>query len=453
MPSPFSKLFEPENTGLLIVVALLVGAGIVLSFVGLLMKRVGASLKPLYWFAGFMALIVLPQLAGHLINARMRSQAPTVTGSSKETTESHVDQENQARDLDYSNAQEFFGKRSPGLLVVDGRAAASGLLHLADNPKFFVLPGGETLLIGRFQDANQANRAVTQFWQESRLAGRARTDAEGGIIVERGPSDFVYARAYGNVFTAWSGPSPDAIEQLQIATGVQTSSHSGFQNSGQVPKAEWLDDVLWRAGSSWTGLAIIVAVSAGYLLFIAAYFFKGIAWATRVDAKPVAHAVSAPALRERLLAVNVLDAPFRVEPGTNDNELIATWRYADAKWIDHARAHGMRRLHRIVLNLDEPRRKVRATDFATSFDWSAGQSGAALNWKFMTGVVLFQYEHQRVFGLQIDERGQFKPALSHSYTFDLQEMKSPLAAAVTQSGWIWQPVAWQSPHWLRWLTE
>jgi hypothetical protein len=211
--------------------------------------------------------------------------------------------------------------------------------------------------------------------------------------------------------------------------------------------------VIRRAGSTWEGLALIIGVFAAYLLVIAGYFFKGIAWATRVDSKPVAHVVSAPALRERLLAVNSLDIPLRVERGADHNELIANWRYADAKWIDHARAHGMRRLHRVVMSLDEGSRKVRATDFATSFDWSAGGTGAALNWKFITGVVFFQYEHQKVFGLQLDEHGKFKPTLSYSYTFNLQEMKAPLIDAVTRSGWTWQSVAWRAPSWLRWLTE
>lgn len=158
-------------------------------------------------------------------------------------------------------------------------------------------------------------------------------------------------------------------------------------------------------------------------------------------------------MREHLLSINSLDVPFGIETGRNDREIVATWRYADAKWIDHARAHGMRRIHRIVLELDEATRKARATDFATSYDWSAGRGGAGLNWKFMTGIVFFQYEHQRVFGLQLDHQGRFKPALSYSYTFNLQEMKAPLINAVTKSGWTWQPVASNAPGWLKWLTE
>ena len=69
------------------------------------------------------------------------------------------------------------------------------------------------------------------------------------------------------------------------------------------------------------------------------------------------------------------------------------------------------------------------------------------------GITFFQVEHQRVFGLQIDQRGRFVPKLSYSYTFDLQEMKAPLISAVTNAGWHWRPTVWQGPTWLRWLTH
>ena len=35
----------------------------------------------------------------------------------------------------------------------------------------------------------------------------------------------------------------------------------------------------------------------------------------------------------------------------------------------------------------------------------------------------------------------------------MQEMKAALIAAVTRSGWHWQPVMWRAPEFLRWLVE
>jgi hypothetical protein len=155
----------------------------------------------------------------------------------------------------------------------------------------------------------------------------------------------------------------------------------------------------------------------------------------------------------RIESINASDIPFCIDRGERENELIATWRYGDAKWVDLARAHGMRRVHRIKLTLDESDHTVRATDFASNYDWSAGRGGASIEWKAMTGITFFHYEHRRVFGLQLDESGRLKPERSYAYTFNLQEMKTPLIDAVTQAGWNWRPVVCQGPKWLRWLTE
>jgi hypothetical protein len=183
------------------------------------------------------------------------------------------------------------------------------------------------------------------------------------------------------------------------------------------------------------------------------WFFKGSAWASSAPAVPGVAASSATELAARIETLNTLDVPFRVERSDRPNELLATWRYADAKWVDMARAHGLRRTFRIRLALDPSSHTVRATDHVAEYAWSAGRDGARIEWKAMTGIVFFQMEQRRVFGLQIDEQGRFKPELSYAYKFNLSEMKSPLINAVTRAGWNWRPTAWQGPVWLRWLTE
>ena len=96
---------------------------------------------------------------------------------------------------------------------------------------------------------------------------------------------------------------------------------------------------------------------------------------------------------------------------------------------------------------------MRATDEAATYDWSAGLGGANLEWKSLLGIVFFQYESQSSFGLGLDEQGRFTLRPDYQYTFDLNEMKSPLVETVTRSGWAWRPTVWQGPAWLRWLTE
>lgn len=441
--------FVRAHVGLAIVGAIFCAALVVLSGMAILMRRAGLSLKPLGWFAGIMALVLLPQAIGHSLNAYMAPPGTAPNNADNSSPRSPATER-----IDYSDEQKLFRAKAAGVIAIDGRAAASGILHGADQPKYFVLPSGETLLIGRFANTADARNAIDRFLAEARLSAHGRSDGAGGFSAQRGANDYVYARAYGNLFTVWSGPSPAAIAELQTLAGFTGSAPiDGARGGGRAEAPDWLNAKLSEVMSTGSGLAVVLAALATYLLMVVVYFFKGIAWATLESPASSRPAIDVAALRARLLAVNELPVPFKIEAGASDHQLIADWRYADAKWIDHARAHGMRRLHRIVLALDEPAKKVRVTDYQTAYDWSAGGGGAKLNWHFQAGVVFFQYEHQRVFGLQLDERGHFKPELSYAYTFNLQEMKAPIMRAVTQSGWSWQPVAWNAPAWLKWLTE
>ena len=68
-------------------------------------------------------------------------------------------------------------------------------------------------------------------------------------------------------------------------------------------------------------------------------------------------------------------------------------------------------------------------------DWCNPPPAPSL--KPMEGVCLVEYQHERVFGIQIGPDG--KPT-GDPYTFNLQELKQPIGSAVTAVGWIWQPV-------------
>jgi hypothetical protein len=201
------------------------------------------------------------------------------------------------------------------------------------------------------------------------------------------------------------------------------------------------------------GLILAIGGGAAYLLIVVLYFFKGAAWAGSSLPKPGVRPLPASEVMSRLESVNTLDIPVQIQPGARAGELVVSWRYADAKWIDLARARGMRRLHQIKLTLDEAKRTVRATEYAAAYDWSAGRGGASIEWKASLGIVFFQYDKQKVLGLQLDDQGRLRPALAYSYTFNLQELKAPLIQSVTAAGWTWRPVVWLGPSWLRWLTD
>jgi hypothetical protein len=121
--------------------------------------------------------------------------------------------------------------------------------------------------------------------------------------------------------------------------------------------------------------------------------------------------------------------------------------------MDQARAHGMRRTHRLDLDLGEASRTARVTEYRGTMDWSAGRGGGQIKWHAARGIRFFEYAHERVFGLQFGPDGRPSGALGYVYTFNVQELKQPFIRAVTDAGWTWQPLMVDAPKALRWLTE
>src|SRR3546814_7417470 len=112
-----------------------------------------------------------------------------------------------------------------------------------------------------------------------------------------------------------------------------------------------------------------------------------------------------------------------------------------ATWLDLMRAHGMRKGYRLVFRFDESGHNVRAQDRYASFDWSAGRGPdlLSLNWKMSLGITFYEYQHERVFGLQFNN-GKPTFDLSYAYTFTLIELKQPMIEIISNAGWNFQPV-------------
>ena len=144
---------------------------------------------------------------------------------------------------------------------------------------------------------------------------------------------------------------------------------------------------------------------------------------------------------QRLLALNRQELPYTVSRSRRANELVVDWRYADAKWLDLMRVHGMSKGYRLVLRFDEGARNVRAQDRYASFDGSAGRGPdlLSLNWSVSLGITFYEYRHERVFGLQFED-GQPSFDLSYADTFDLDELKQPMIEIIRHAGWNVRPV-------------
>jgi hypothetical protein len=154
----------------------------------------------------------------------------------------------------------------------------------------------------------------------------------------------------------------------------------------------------------------------------------------------------AAVLRERLLAVGKAEVPFTVRAGEEPGTLVAEWRYADARWLDLARAHAMHKSIRYVMRFDEPGHSVRVLEYRAEFGASAGAGGAGLQYSIRRGITFIDTQTETVLGLQVKD-GVLTPALSYSWKFDIDEIRGPLARIVNEAGWAWKPLMLDVP-WL-----
>jgi hypothetical protein len=424
------------NPGLVVAVALCAAFPLVLGLLALILRGAGASLRPIGFMAGLLAPIALVFLIGQLVHARRPDAAPEPTVSLA------------VRDGQFAEREKLFGARLEARDLRDAKATFPEFFAAAEHAELGLVGVGETVLVAQFPTAEQAKAASALLWRTFQITNTSGDEARGWRGYRRQNSDYIELLRSGRQLYFWTAPTKAAAAARRAASTVPRAAAEpgAAEASALFPALQPLGALFQPAAMKVAGLLLMGALYVGW-------FFKGAAWAGSSAAAPGVAAVAGAEVAARLESLNALDVPFRVERGAAPGEFFATWRYADAKWIDLARVHGVRRVFRIRLVLDEAARTVRATDYVSGHDWSAGAAGARLEWRAGLGLVFFQQEQRRVFGVQLDERGRFKPELSYTYRFDLAEMKSPLIDAVTRAGWTWRPTVWSGPAWLRWLTE
>lgn len=437
------------NPGLLVGVILIAMSTLLLGSFGFWMARSGASLRPIIWMGGFFALIIVPQFIGHLVIAvrRMRAEAPRAAAmGAAQSGPSTVETRRAA-------VASWAGSDVDPALVSDARTVFGEVFARAETAQFAVLPRGESVLFARFPGTLAAEKAWVGYLQSTGLALLGgKGDSQRGWAVTRPTGDRVFALHFGTCVGVWTGPDDLAIRRRMLAGGFEIPRRAPLDGrelvEAELPEAARPKFVapIWKV---LMGVAL-----AAYVVFLAAYFCRGSSWAG--GEAPVAGVVphSRAAVEQAIAAAgSTPGAPFEVQRGTRAGEWLVTWRYGDATWIDLARAHGLKRTHRIRIVLDEATHTARVTDYEAALDWSAGQSGAQLAWKASSGIIFFKREQQRVLGWQLPSGPEASSNLNYSYSFDLQTLKGPFIAAVTQSGWAWRPVVWDAPRPLRWLTE
>ena len=189
-------------------------------------------------------------------------------------------------------------------------------------------------------------------------------------------------------------------------------------------------------------VAFFVGVGV-YLVFATIFMFKGGAWAARIPPQAGATPIPRDELRRRLLAVNDLDVPMRVRE-TKHGKLVAEWKLADARWTAIFQKGGLSIAHSVKFDLDGDRHVARAIDFSRSISWRAGVARAAFSFTFFRGIVFSEFDSAAEYNLLFKD-GAWTFGPEYRYSYNLQELKRPLVAAIVSAGWTYQPVAFFLP--------
>ena len=144
----------------------------------------------------------------------------------------------------------------------------------------------------------------------------------------------------------------------------------------------------------------------------------------------------APAVTERIMALNRTTAPWRVMSGAPENvDLIAEWKIVDAMWYEIFAKAKLTKIFRIYLKLDEDSHEVRTMDREYTLAWSAGIP--------MLKVEMSTFKGQSTsveFGTGYAFTETLAPGQVYKYKFNTNEIKKPIQDAVTACGWVYKGV-------------
>lgn len=423
---------------------------LVMTVLAVAMSRAGVSLRPLLWFIGFFGIVAGPQAVVHFLDGVVLNRAARVASAAPagEAAKPAAAATAKASTLAPVPWATVFGPKADPDLITDAKKGLAQLLGDATEAKLSFNASGESALAARFPSSAAAAQALNRYGAFFGFAQVAGSDAAGWTARRyNGEGEWNHVVAAGPELYAWTAATREAVVANRIrALGPLPEGGGTAAPAAVRAKPELVSQRLRQQ----TGLmiAIVMLNLSGAVL----WFFKGSAWAARVEASEAVRPTPAAMLRNELLAINQASVPTDVT-ARPDGTIEINWRYADARWFDLMRVHQMKRTNRLVLVLDEASHTVRVREYWSSFDASAGPKNLRLDWKSARGIQFFAFEHQRVVGAQLGPDGKPTGELSKAYTFNLQELKGPIIDAVTRAGWRWQPVTWDAPAAFRWLTE
>lgn len=407
------------NPGLVIVLALLAGGTLVFTLLAFIMHRSGASLRPIIFVAGFYAIVVLPQVVGHLALAVQPGATAVAAGTPPTPPRAALPEGARAEDW-----LPLYGQRMPGLQAAPAQ----------------VWPSGQSLAALRFASAAQASDGLLAYLAMHSVAptlDRGGNEVRGSRGLGGG---LVHLRRDGptlHIATALDDAALDALLPGQAAPATATAALAPTRLA--EPEAQPLVPALQPA-TRWMREHVFAQVGAVLLLLAAAvaWFFRVGSWAAaRAPARTAP--LPADALRARLLALAAGEGGGTPPPRA-DGRIALGFTLVDARWLDATGANRRRRVHRLLLRLDPAAHTVWVTEQWSQLDARAGAAGAQLHWSSAIGMSFFERSRSVEAGLVLGHDGRPTGELLQHERVDLQALKAPCIAAVTGAGWSWRPV-------------
>ncbi len=400
------------NPGLAVVLGLVLGGTLVLGGLAWLLRGQATALRGLVFVGVFMGLVLLPQLLGQLALAvRPGAEPPAVPAAAALPALPALLADKAQRAL--------YATRMPGLLAAEsaGTGTGQGWLRLRFADEATAADG--LLAYARLhQLAPQRDRGGTEQMGPRGLGGGwAWLRREGTQLDVRTALD---EAGLGQPWPAATAP-PDA------------PNHPAHANEPLLPALQPLARAIQGSVALQAG-GVLLAVAA-----CVAWFFIGSAWAARVSPPAGTAVLPADRLRQRLLALGDGSWPLQAET-LADGRIAITWRHDDARWLDGAGLHGLRRTGRLLLRLDPGRQRVQVCEQWSRFAADAGPAGLQLQWRAAHGIRFYERSRHTVLGLQLDTQGRPTGEWKRTLGLDLQALKAPVIEAVRAAGWTWQPM-------------
>jgi hypothetical protein len=192
-------------------------------------------------------------------------------------------------------------------------------------------------------------------------------------------------------------------------------------------------------------LGIIIGILAGVFglgvgVFFALYalgFFQYLGGKNSGGTAPVGRDV----LFGRLLALNDRSKPYRLCQGL-DTDLVAEWKFVDAKWYGILSKSGLKQSYRAMICLDTERHTARCFEQSGSVSWSAGMGGMGPSLHYSSSCFggRFLFKKTRGVGYGFKDLKGSSPGKVYDYSFDINDIRDPIKEVVLKSGWEWVPV-------------